>query len=112
MKIPGSCSSQAYSEKVCGWIKKGPPRKQTWWWNEEVHTAAQEKRRCWKAWKQSGQGKETYLAAKRKAKPVIHLAKQRAEELELQDVREGKVNIFRTAKQMRRQNQDVLGKSA
>ena len=97
------------AEKVCGWTKKGPPRKQTWWWDDNVNAAVLEKRRCWKAWKKSGQGKEIYLQARRRAKQAVHQAKRRAEERELQDIRGGKDNIFRIAKQMRRQNQDVIG---
>ena len=97
------------ADKVCGRTKKGPPRRQTWWWNAEVDAAVQEKRKLWKAWKKAGQGREAYLEAKRQAKQAIYLAKKRAEERELQNVSEGKDNIFRIAKQMRRQNQDVIG---
>ena len=83
--------------------------KQTWWWNSKVSTDVKEKRTHWKEWKKSGQGKESYLEAKRRAKHVIYLAKKNAEEQELQNVLDGKENIFRIAKQMKRQNQDVIG---
>ena len=38
------------TEQVCGWTK-GPARhSETWWWNDEVATAIEEKRRCYKIW--------------------------------------------------------------
>ena len=41
-------------EKVCGWSKKVPPRKHTWWWNNVVGSAIQENRRCRKYGKRLG----------------------------------------------------------
>jgi len=39
---------QKATEQVCGWTK-GPPRhSETWWWNDEVAKAIEEKRRCYK----------------------------------------------------------------
>lgn len=101
-------SLQQATEQVCGWTKKGPPRKQTWWWNGEVNAAIQKKRKCFKEWRKGG-SKEPYLVAKREAKQAVHLAKKTAEERELQNVKDGKDNIFRIAKQMKRENQDVIG---
>jgi len=41
---------QKATEQVCGWTK-GPPRlSETWWWNDEVTRAIEEKRRCYKIW--------------------------------------------------------------
>jgi len=41
---------QKATEQVCGWTK-GPPRhSETWWWNDEVAKAIEEKRRCYKIW--------------------------------------------------------------
>jgi len=41
---------QMATEQVCGWTK-GPPRhSETWWWNDEVAKAIEEKRRCYKIW--------------------------------------------------------------
>jgi len=38
---------QKATEQVCGWTK-GPPRhSETWWWNDEVAKAVEEKRRCY-----------------------------------------------------------------
>ena len=99
---------QQATVQVCGWTKKGPPRKQTWWWNSDVNAAIKRKRQCWKEWKK-GASKEPYLIAEREAKRAVYRAKKRAEERELQNVTEGKDNIFRIAKQMKRENQDVIG---
>jgi len=39
---------QKATEQVIGWTK-GPPRhSETWWWNDEVAKAIEEKRRCYK----------------------------------------------------------------
>ncbi|XP_066927936.1 craniofacial development protein 2-like [Clytia hemisphaerica] len=52
-------------------------RKETWWWNETVDRAVKEKHRLWKCWKRGGQ-KEPYLAAKRRAKSEVFIAKKNA----------------------------------
>ncbi|XP_014675122.1 PREDICTED: craniofacial development protein 2-like [Priapulus caudatus] len=43
------------TEVVCGQSKKHQWRKQTWWWNDLIVSAVEEKRRCYKAWKRHGQ---------------------------------------------------------
>jgi len=46
---------QKAAEHLCGWTK-GPPRhSETWWWNEEVPKAVEEKRRCYKIWHKTKQ---------------------------------------------------------
>lgn len=47
------------SEKVFGWTKEEPPRKQPLW-NNEVNFLALKKRKCWKDLKNAG-SKEPYL---------------------------------------------------
>ena len=59
-----------------------------------------------------GGSKEAYLEAKRETKRAIHLAKKRAEERELHDLRFGKDMIYRIAKQMRREHQDHYPREA
>ena len=81
---------------------------ETWWWNDEVNLAIAEKRRCWKAWKQGG-GKEQYLQAKRNAKRTVYTAKKTAEEKKFSDLKPGMDDIFKIAKQLRKDNQDVVG---
>ena len=97
------------TEKTCRWTKKGIWRKQTWWWNEKVSKDISEKRRLWKLWK-AGESKDRYLDAKRKARHVVYTAKRNAEKEKFASVKDNKENIFRVAKQMRTENQDVIGK--
>ena len=57
-------------------------------------------------WKKTGIDKNVYIAAKRRARHVIYLAKELADR-ELQNTKESKDKIYRIAKQMRGQYQDV-----
>ena len=66
------------------------------------------KRRCWKAWKQGG-GKEQYLHANRNAKRTVYTAKKTAEEKKFSDLKPGMDDIFKIPKQLREDNQDVVG---
>ena len=49
------------------------------------------------------------MKAKRDAKRAVYGAKKDAEEGKFRDLKGGNDNIFRIAKQMRQQNQDVIG---
>ena len=95
------------ADNVCSKTKKHHKR-ETWWWNKKVNSAVAEKRRCWKAWKQ-GENKELYLQAERAAKHVVYTARKTAEEERFADLRAGKTDVFKIAKQMRKENQDVIG---
>ena len=66
------------------------------------------KRRCWKVWKKGG-GKEQYLQAKRNAKRTVYTAKKTSEEKKFSDLKPGMDDIFKIAKQLRKDNQDVVG---
>jgi len=39
---------QKATEQVCGWTT--PRHSETWWWNDEVAKAIEEKRSCYKIW--------------------------------------------------------------
>ena len=95
-------------QKRCGKTKKYRHKRETWWWSKEGDSAVSEKRRSWKAWKQGG-NKEPYFLAKRMAKRSVYAAKKTAEEQRFVDLRSGKTDVFKIAKQMRRENQDVIG---
>ena len=58
---------------------------------------------------EKGGSKEEYLNAKRAAKRAVFTAKKRAEEMYFADVESNTENIFRIAKQMRRENKDIVG---
>ena len=96
------------TNETCGKTKKRHHKRETWWWNDEVNSAIAEKRQCWKAWKQGG-GKEQYLQAKRNAKRTVYTAKKTAEEKKFSDLKPGMDDIFKIAKQLRKDNQDVVG---
>ena len=96
------------TNETCGKTKKRHHKRETWWWNGEVNSAIAVKRWCWKAWKQGG-GKEQYLQAKQNAKRTVYTAKKTAEEKKFSDQKPGMDDIFKIAKQLRKDNQDVVG---
>ena len=93
---------------TCRKTKKPLQKRETWWWNEEVKELIAEKRRAWKLWKHGGD-KEIYLNAKRRAKRAVYLAKKNAEASRFSNLKPGLVDIFKIAKQMRKDNLDVVG---
>ena len=97
-------------DKTCGWSKANQRRVETWWWNADVESAVKEKRSLWKAWK-NGASKEPYLAAKRKAKNEVYLAKKSASEATFINLHEkDKLNhVFKMARKIRNENQDIVG---
>ena len=99
------------SDEVCG-KTKGPPRhKVTWWWNDNVAQAVEEKRRLFRLWKNGG-SKRNYLEAKKAAKRAVYDARKLAEEERFGDVlrrEDDRVEVFKIAKQMMKTNQDVIG---
>ena len=54
-------------------------------------------------------GKEQYLQAKRNAKRTVSTAKKTAEEKKFSDLKPGMDDIFKIAKQLRKDDQDVVG---
>ena len=96
------------TNQTCGKTKKLHRRRETWWWNDGVNTTISEKRRCWKAWKQGGD-KEQYLQAKRVARRTVYLAKKTAEEKIFSDLKPGMTGVYKIAKLIRKDSQDVVG---
>ena len=98
-------------DKSCGWTKKPPRHKVTWWWNAEVEVAIKEKRRLWKAWKDGG-NKNDYLEAKRNSKKKVYEAKKKAEEERFADVthnKDARNQLFTIVRQLAKTNCDVIG---
>jgi len=86
-----------------GWTK-GPPRhSETWWWNDEVAKAIEEKRRCYKIWHKpkKASDRNKYKQARRNARSVALAEEKTRQELvnELESTA-GKKNVYRVAKQM------------
>ena len=64
-----------------------------------------EKRRLWKVWK-NGSSKEDYAKAKKVAKHTVFTAKRKA--LDEKFSNKDDVALFHIAKQIRKQNQDIV----
>jgi len=101
------------ADEVCG-RTKGPPRHRiTWWWNDEVAKAVNEKRRLFRIWKKSKAEKDRalYCTAKRIAKTVVYVAKSDEQRLfgEMVDKESEKGTVFRIVKQIVGKNRDVVG---
>ena len=101
------------SESICGWTRGGAQtQRETWWWDSTVESAITEKRRLWKVW-QHGGDKEPYLAAKRNAKSAVYAAKNRAQKENLSNLerKDGKNYVFKLAKKLKHENQDVVSEN-
>ena len=96
------------TKQVCGVSSNHPWRKQTWWWNNQVEEAVREKRRCFKLWKAGG-SRAAYNTAKRTSNHAVHQARNEAKKVALQKIDPRSGDVYRLAKQMRRDNQDVMG---
>ena len=96
------------TKQVCGVSSNHPWRRQTWWWNNQVEEAVREKRRCFKLWKAGG-SRAAYNTAKRTSNSAVHQARSEAEKVALQKIEPRSGDVYRLAKQMLRDNQDVMG---
>ena len=73
-----------------------------------MQQAVSHKRKCFKVW-EAGGDRDAYQAAKRASNLAVHIAKTDAEKLAFKQINLRSVEIYRLAKQMRRENQDVIG---
>ena len=101
------------ADQVCGWTK-GPPRhRETWWWNEEVAEAVEEKRALYSVWKRTGiEGDhQRYIEAKKRARNAVWRAKECKREELTRDLSgtEGQKKVFKIAKQMAKEQVDIEG---
>ena len=80
-------------------------RERETWWDKTVESLLKQKRKLWKEWQKEG-SKEKYLDAKSKAKSGKNVAKEKFSQLESSD---GKNFIFKLAKRMKRETQDIVG---
>ena len=95
------------TKQVCGVSSNHPWRKQTWWWNNQVEEAVREKHRCFKLGKAGG-SRAACNTAKCTSNRVVHQAKREAEKVTLQKIDARSGDVYQLAKQMRRDNQDVM----
>ena len=96
------------TKQVCGVSAKHTWKRQTWWWNDKMQQAVSHKRKCFKLWKTGGH-RDAYQAAKRASNFAVHIAKTDAEKIAFKQINPRSVEIYRLAKQMRREIQDVIG---
>ena len=66
--------------KVCGVTRGHNGQKTTWWWSEEVAEVIGRKRLLYKKWQKCKdvESKNQYLSAKKEAKRIVAVAKERA----------------------------------
>ena len=73
-----------------------------------MEEAVREKRRCFKLWKAGG-SRAAYNTAKHTSNRAVHQARSEAEKVALQKIDPRSGDVYRLAKQMRCDNQDVMG---
>ena len=97
------------TEEVCGKILLHSWRPETWWWNEHVVKAIAAKSKAFKTWKTSKGTRESYNAAKHITRHAVHLAHQEADKEVYQNIDSKSSEVYRLAKQCRREKADVVG---
>ena len=106
--------------EVCGISKNHQWKPKSWWWNEEVYKAIQEKHARFKVYSALKKGSMTAEAkkaktanndAKRMAKHAIWLLKSEAEKEEFPMVSPDGDGVFRITKQMDCRNQDIVAEN-
>jgi len=95
-------------------MTKGPRRhKETWWWNEEVAEAVREKKIKYGKWKRVDmkEARTEYKKSRQNAKRVISSAKEKKQKERANDLNDSECQneIFRMAKQMVKERQDIAG---
>ena len=95
-------------------MTKGTRRhKETWWWNEEVAEAVREKKIKYGKWKRVDmkEARTEYKKSRQNAKRVISSAKEKKQKECANDLNDSecKNEIFRMAKQMVKERQDIAG---
>ena len=106
------------AETACGYSKNHQWKKETYWWSDKVDQAISYKRKRFKVYNklrkqkkldEAAVAKEVYHKAKRHAKWVVWAAKAEASKTEFANIDPKGPDVYRIAKQMRRDNQDVSG---
>ena len=95
-------------------MTKGPCRhKEKWWWNEEVSEAVREKKTKYRKWKKENtkEARMEYKKSRQNAKRVISSAKEKKQKECAKDLNDSECQneIFRMAKQMVKERQDITG---
>ena len=108
------------TKETCGLSSPHQWRPETWWWNDKVDAAIKSKRALYKTYKSLrkqgdtpgvAKAKADYDIAKRHARREVWLAKQAASVETFKAVDPQGSNIYRIARQMSRENQDIVGEN-
>ena len=101
------------AQDICGMTKKPHRHKETWWWNEEVAEAVRDKKIKYEKWKKENteEARMEYKKSRQNAKRVISSAKEKKQKEWANDLNDSKCQneIFRMAKQMVKERQDITG---
>lgn len=101
------------AEDVCGWSKRKQGHRRTMKWSEVVQKAWQEKWRWEMVYNMTGteKAKRAYKEAQKKARMLAKRECYRKMEEETKDLEsdEGKRKVFRLARRLKRENQDIAG---
>ena len=101
------------TEKTCGWTKGKRRHGETWWWNENVKQAIDDKKRAYKDMlkEKTDSAREEYKIKKKEAKRAVAIAK-REETLEVMDELskdKSSGRLYKISKQMKQERVDVVG---
>jgi len=100
------------AQDVCE-MTKGPCRHKETWWNEEVAEVVREKKIKYGKWKKENtkEARMEYKKSRQNAKRVISSAKEKKEKEFANDLNDSECQneIFRMAKQMVKERQDITG---
>ncbi|KAJ7979012.1 Retrovirus-related Pol polyprotein LINE-1 [Quillaja saponaria] len=91
---------------------RGPPTKETWWWNEEVQQAIKAKKECYKRLHKcrNEDNYKCFRQARKDAKKAVREARGKACEGLYQklETKDGEKDIYRIAKQRERRTKDLI----
>ncbi|KAJ7949585.1 Retrovirus-related Pol polyprotein LINE-1 [Quillaja saponaria] len=91
---------------------RGPPTKETWWWNEEVQQAIKVKKECYKRLHKcrNEDNYKYFRQARKDAKKAVREARGKACEGLYQklETKDGEKDIYRIAKQRERRTKDLI----
>ncbi|KAJ7982244.1 Retrovirus-related Pol polyprotein LINE-1 [Quillaja saponaria] len=91
---------------------RGPPTKETWWWNEEVQQAIKAKKECYKRLHKcrNEDNYKCFRQARKDAKKAVREARGKACEQLYQklETKDGEKDIYRIAKQRERRTKDLI----
>ena len=102
------------AKEVCGETRGGRQKeRETWWWNNEVQDAIKEKKRAFKIWQRDNteENKRSYREKANLTKRKVAAAKEQAwrEWSEGLHREETVKSMFKIAKQMKKEGQDING---